>query len=54
MLGRQYADRYLSTDARKRAGEIADNVRKAQIAAVERSSWLSDGAKTEARPSWRS
>jgi putative endopeptidase len=48
MLGRQYADRYLS-DARKRAGEIADNVRKAQIAAVERSSWLSDGAKAEAK-----
>ena len=48
MLGRQYADRYLSAEARKRAGEIADNVRKAQIAAVQRSSWLSDAAKAEA------
>lgn len=49
MLGREYAARYLDPDERRQAGEIADEVRQALIAAVERDGWLGADAKAEAR-----
>ncbi|MDY4281748.1 M13 family metallopeptidase [Xanthomonas sp. LF06-19] len=49
MLGREYVARYLSADTRRQAETIADQVRDAQIAAVKRSTWLSEPARTEAQ-----
>jgi putative endopeptidase len=49
MLGREYANRHLDADTRRRAGVLVDEIREAQIAAVERAPWLSAEAKTEAR-----
>ncbi len=48
MLGHEYANRYLTSEERRRAGVIADEVRDALLVAVERNSWLSDAAKAEA------
>jgi putative endopeptidase len=48
MLGHEYANTYLSRDARRQAGVMVDQIREAQIAAVKRSTWLSAEAKAEA------
>jgi len=49
MLGREYAERYLGADTRRRAAATIDEIRDAQIAAIEASTWLSAEAKAEAR-----
>ncbi|WP_045760529.1 M13 family metallopeptidase [Xanthomonas albilineans] len=49
MLGHEYVARYLNADTRHKAENIADQVRDAQIAAVKRSTWLSEPARTEAQ-----
>jgi len=49
MLGREYAARHLDEAGRQRAAEVVEQVRQAQLEAVERASWLSAGAKAEAR-----
>lgn len=49
MLGREYAARYLPQATDQRAETLAREVRDAQIAAVERSAWLSAEAKAEAK-----
>ena len=49
MLGREYAARYLTSEERRRAGVVVDEIREAQIAAVERNTWLSAEAKAEAK-----
>jgi len=48
MLGHEYANAYVSRDARRQAGIMVDQIREAQIAAVKRSTWLSAEAKSEA------
>lgn len=49
MLGREYVARYLSPENRRVAAIVVDQVRQAQVEAIERSTWLSAEAKTEAR-----
>jgi len=49
MLGREYAARYLSPEARSRAETVAAQVRDALGRAVDRSTLLSAAAKTEAK-----
>jgi len=49
MLGREYAERYLTPAARRQAAATIDEIREAQLAAVERAAWLSPEAKAEAR-----
>jgi putative endopeptidase len=49
MLGHEYANRYLTPEERGRAGAVADQVRDALLASVERSNWLSAQAKAEAQ-----
>ncbi|UNK56977.1 M13 family metallopeptidase [Pseudoxanthomonas daejeonensis] len=49
MVGHEYANRYLTSEERRRAAVIADEVREALLAAVERNTWLSEAAKAEAR-----
>jgi putative endopeptidase len=49
MLGHEYAARYLDANERRQAAVIADEVREALVAAVERNTWLDAGAKAEAR-----
>ena len=48
MLGREYADRHLTSDERRRATAVADEVRDALVASLETNSWLSPQAKAEA------
>ncbi len=49
MLGHEYAERYLTPEERRGAAVIADQVRDALLAALERNGWLSAQAKAEAR-----
>ncbi len=49
MLGREYAARHLSADARRSATSVADAVRQAQIAALDQATWLSPASRAEAR-----
>ena len=49
MLGHEYANRYLTSEERRRAAVVADEVRDALVAAVERNTWLSAEAKAEAQ-----
>ncbi|WP_372014542.1 M13 family metallopeptidase [Pseudoxanthomonas sp. 10H] len=49
MLGHEYASRYLTSEERRRSAAIADEVRDALQAGLERNTWLSEQAKAEAR-----
>ena len=49
MLGREYAARYLTAETRSRAETVATNVRDALGRAVDRTTWMSDAAKAEAK-----
>jgi len=49
MLGKEYAERYLPRSSDQQAEAIAAQVRDALGRAVERATWLSDGAKAEAK-----
>ncbi len=49
MLGREYVARYLSADTRRQAEAIADQIRGAQIAALERTGWGNGQAVAEAK-----
>lgn len=49
MLGREYAARYLTPETRSRAETVATSVRDALGRAVDRTTWMSDAAKAEAR-----
>jgi len=49
MLGKEYTERYLSADARRQAAVIADQVREAQIAALQRTGWGNGAVVEEAR-----
>ncbi len=49
MLGREYAARYLSPEARARAEAVARQVQNALVAAIDANAWMSPAAKTEAR-----
>ncbi|MEP6907882.1 MAG: M13 family metallopeptidase [Pseudoxanthomonas sp.] len=49
MLGREYAARYLPAASRSKAESIAQNVRDALARGIERSTWMSASAKTEAK-----
>lgn len=49
MLGREYVGRYLNADTRRQAESIADQVRDTQIAALKRTTWLSEPARAEAQ-----
>ena len=49
MLGHEYANRYLTSEERRRATVVADEVRDALVAAVEGNTWLSAQAKAEAQ-----
>ncbi len=49
MLGREYAERHLTSEERRRAAVVADEVREALVASLETNSWLSPEAKAEAR-----
>ena len=49
MLGREYAARHLSADARRGAAGVADNIRQAQIAALDQATWLSPASRAQAR-----
>ncbi|WP_058834282.1 M13-type metalloendopeptidase [Luteimonas abyssi] len=49
LLAREYVARHLSSGTRARAEIIADQVRDALLDGIERSSWLSAQAKTEAK-----
>ncbi|WP_372360954.1 M13 family metallopeptidase [Xanthomonas sp. NCPPB 1325] len=49
MLGREYVARYLSSDTRRQAEAIADQVRDAQLAALERTGWGNGEAVAEAK-----
>ena len=49
MLAREYVARYLPAATRSRAESVAGGVRDALLRSVERSSWLSEAARTEAR-----
>ncbi|QJD68217.1 M13 family metallopeptidase [Xanthomonas campestris pv. badrii] len=49
MLGREYVARYLSSDTRRQAEAIADQVRDAQLAALDRTGWGNGQAVAEAK-----
>jgi putative endopeptidase len=49
MLGREYVARYLSADTRRQAGVIVDQVREAQIKAIERTGWGNEQVVAEAK-----
>lgn len=49
MLGHEYANRYLTSEERRRATVVADEVRDALVASVESNTWLSAQAKAEAQ-----
>ena len=49
MLGKEYAARYVPADHKRRAEQIAGQVRDALGRGIERSPWLSDAAKGEAK-----
>ncbi|MCC4607302.1 M13 family metallopeptidase [Xanthomonas campestris] len=49
MLGREYVARYLNSDTRRQAEAIADQVRDAQLAALERTGWGNGEAVAEAK-----
>ena len=49
MLGHEYANRYLTSEERRRATVVADEVRDALVASVEGNTWLSAQAKAEAQ-----
>ncbi len=49
MLGHEYVGRYLSADARRQAGVIADQVREAQVAALARTGWGNGAVVEEAK-----
>ena len=49
MLGREYAARHLTPEARQRAAEVADQVRRAQLAALDQAAWLGAESRQEAR-----
>ena len=49
MLGREYAARHLPAATRQRAAEVADQVRRAQMAAVDTASWLDPESRAEAK-----
>ena len=49
MLGRQYAARYLPEANKRKAEEIAGQVRDALGRGIERNTWMSEAAKAEAR-----
>ncbi len=49
MLGRQYAARYLPDANKRKAEEIAGQVRDALGRGIERNTWMSEPAKAEAR-----
>ncbi|GAE56586.1 hypothetical protein XPR_3221 [Xanthomonas arboricola pv. pruni MAFF 301420] len=49
MLGREYVARYLSSDTRRQAEAIADQVRDAQLAALERTGWGNGEVIAEAK-----
>lgn len=49
MLGHEYAARYVPAGTKQRAEEIATDVRGALVAAVDRSPWMGEAAKTEAK-----
>ena len=49
MLGKEYAERYVSAEHKRRAEQIASQVRDALGRGIERNTWLSDAAKTEAK-----
>jgi len=49
MLGREYAAHHLDANERRQAGVMIDEVRQTLLAAVERNTWLSAGAKADAR-----
>ena len=48
MLGREYTAAYVTRDALREAGLMVDQIREAQIAAVQRNTWMSAEAKAEA------
>jgi putative endopeptidase len=49
MLGREYAERYLPSSSKSRAESVAKEVRDALARGIERNSWMSASAKTEAK-----
>ena len=49
MMSREYVARHLPDATRARADTIAGEVRDALVRGVERSAWMSDAAKTEAK-----
>ena len=49
MVGREYVARYLPDTTRTRAMDIATQVRDALGRGIERNTWMSPGAKTEAK-----
>ncbi|MFA0922225.1 M13 family metallopeptidase [Xanthomonas fragariae] len=49
MLGREYVARYLSSDTRRQAEAIAEQVRDAQLAALERTGWSNGEVIAEAK-----
>ncbi|WP_434213227.1 M13 family metallopeptidase [[Pseudomonas] boreopolis] len=49
MLGREYVARYLGADTRRQAAVIVDQVREAQIAAIERTGWGNPEVVAEAK-----
>lgn len=49
MLGREYLSRYLSSDTRRQAEAIADQVRDAQVAALARAGWGNGEVVAEAK-----
>ncbi|AKC88423.1 M13-type metalloendopeptidase [Pseudoxanthomonas suwonensis] len=53
MLGHEYANRHLTAEERRRAAAVADEVRDALLAALERNTWLSAEAKAEAEAKLR-
>ncbi|KAF1710347.1 peptidase M13 [Pseudoxanthomonas kalamensis DSM 18571] len=48
MLGKEYAERYLGSDDKRRAEQVADQVRLALGKAINGSPWMSEPAKAEA------
>src|SRR5690606_8555232 len=49
MMAREYVARYLPDTTRSRAEGIASEVRDALLRAVERNTWMSDAARSEAK-----
>ncbi|MBA3928860.1 MAG: peptidase M13 [Xanthomonas sp.] len=49
MLGKEYAERYVPTEHKRRAEQIAGQVRDALGRGLERNTWLSEAAKAEAK-----